>query len=209
MSVELTWIGHASFRIAGPLVVYIDPWKVPNPAGDGDLVIVSHGHHDHCSPDDVGRVGKPGAAVLASADAVEQIGRGRTALPGQQITPAGVTVQTAPAYNPGKKYHPRANNWFGVVVTLDGVRVYYAGDTDVIDEMDDLQDIDVALLPVGGTYTMDAAEAAEAASRIGPKLAIPYHWGDIVGGTGDAEAFADAAACEVHILQPGQKITIG
>ena len=94
------------------------------------------------------------------------------------------------------------------MVTIDGSRIYYAGDTDLIPEMGDLADIDLALLPVGGTYTLDAAEAAEACRRINPKGAVPYHWGDIVGSDKDAKAFEKAAGCKVYVLQPGDTVKV-
>jgi len=209
MSIELTWLGHASFRLAGGPVVYIDPWKIDGAPGDGDLVIVSHSHSDHCSDGDVARVIKADGEVLAPADTVDQLGRGTVAGPGQAYTPAGVTVHAVWAYNVNKAYHPRSKGWLGAVVEIGGARVYYAGDTDLIPEMGELGAVDAALLPVGGTYTMTAAEAAEACRRIAPAVAIPYHWGDIVGTRADADAFADAAGCEVRVLAPGDTITIG
>ena len=110
------------------------------------------------------------------------------------------------AYNPGKQFHPKANNWIGFVIEVGSKRIYYAGDTDLTDEMKSLKEIDIALLPVGGTYTMDATEAAEATKYIKPERAIPYHWGDIVGERADAKAFAEAAKCEVLILSAGETI---
>ena len=208
MGVQLTWIGHASFRLAAERVVYIDPWKIDSAPHDGDLVVVSHGHHDHFSAEDVDKVSRSDGEVLAPPDVVAKLGRGQVARPGQDITVAGVEVRTVAAYNPGKPFHPRSGGGLGVVVTMAGIRVYYAGDTDLIDEMGQLTDIDVALLPIGGTYTMDAAEAAEACRRIAPSLAIGYHWGDIVGSRADADAFAAAAPCEVKILQPGESVEV-
>jgi len=208
MAVELTWIGHASFRIGSSRTVYIDPWKISDAPHDGDLIIISHDHYDHCSPADVAAVRRNDAEILGPPGAVEKLGGGQAALPGQKLELAGVEVETIPAYNQQKAFHPRANNWLGVVVAMEGVRIYYAGDTDLIDQMSDLRDIDVALLPVGGTYTMDAAEAAEACRRIRPTLAVPYHWGDIVGTGSDAKTFAKAAACKVQIIQPGESITL-
>lgn len=206
---ELTWLGHASFRITSDTRVYIDPWKIDGEPHDGDLVIVSHGHYDHCSPEDVRKVAKPTADILAPADAAAALGRGTSAEFGTKVTMGGAIVETVRAYNPEKTFHPRRSNWFGVVLTVDGARIYYAGDTDVVPEMGDLRDIDVALLPVGGTYTMDPAEAARACRMIQPAVAIPYHWGDIVGDETDARTFADKAPCEVRILKPGESYCFG
>jgi len=210
MSVELQWIGHASFRIAaGGNVVYIDPWKLPDAPHDADVVIVSHAHYDHCSPDDIARVSKDDTAVIAPADTIAKLSAANAVTPGERMTIKDTTVEAVAAYNVGKTFHPRGNHWIGVVVTLGGKRIYYAGDTDLIDEMSSLPEVDAALLPVGGTYTLDAGEAAVAAERIGCKIAIPYHWGDIVGSDDDARAFAAAATCcEVRILQPGESVTL-
>jgi L-ascorbate metabolism protein UlaG (beta-lactamase superfamily) len=209
MAVTITWLGHASFRISGGGgVVYIDPWKLPEQPHDADVVFVSHSHYDHCSRDDVAGVSGENTTVLAPADAVEELGRSNAVLPGQSMSIGGVTVETVAAYNVDKQYHPRGRNWLGAVITIDGRRIYYAGDTDEVPEMSDLADIDLALLPVGGTYTLTAAEAARACRAIGCKAALPYHWGDIVGEASDAETFADEAPCEVTILQPGQEMQL-
>jgi len=119
----------------------------------------------------------------------------------------GVRVIGVAAYNPDKQFHPKGNNWAGFIIEIGSKRIYYAGDTDLTEEMKALKDIDVALLPVGGTYTMNAKEAAEATEHIKPKLAVPYHWGDIVGGQSDAEQFAKSAACEVKGLEAGESVS--
>ncbi|NLF31674.1 MAG: MBL fold metallo-hydrolase [Planctomycetes bacterium] len=209
MAVELTWLSHASFRLAaGGRVVYIDPWKIEGAPHDADLVIVSHEHYDHLSPDDIAKVSRADTEILASTAAVARLGRGHAASPNQTVTLAGIEVRTLPAYNPAKRFHPLSAGGLGVVIALGGLRIYYAGDTDLIEEMGRLEHIDVALLPVGGTYTMNAAEAAQAARRITPAVAIPYHFGDIVGTLADAEAFANAG-CPVKILQPGKTAVFG
>jgi len=209
MSVEVTWIGHASFRIAGAeSVVYIDPWKIPGDPHDADVVIISHVHHDHLSPADVRKVSKGDTSIIAPSDAIAQLHAANAVTPGDRMTLKDVTVEAVAAYNIGKAFHPRSNNWIGVVISIDGKRIYYAGDTDLIPEMSDLKDVDLALLPVGGTYTLNAAEAARACKAIGCKSAVPYHWGDIVGSASDAQKFADAADCDARVLQPGEKMTL-
>ncbi len=209
MSVSIQWLGHASFRLAGgESVVYIDPWKLADPAPDADVVFVSHSHHDHCSPDDVQAVSNDRTVVVAPADTIEALHATNAITPGEGWTIRDVTVEAVAAYNVGKRFHPRDNNWLGALLTLADRRVYYAGDTDLIPEMSDLADVDVALLPVGGTYTLTAREAVDACRAVAPRLAIPYHWGDIVGERSDAERFAADAPCQVKILQPGETITI-
>jgi len=210
MAVEIKWIHHASFRVAGKdAVVYIDPWKLPGTAGDGDVIIVSHSHFDHFSPADIAKAARKGASVIGPADVIEQLGSGKAISPGQCVTDKGVGIEAVPAYNIAKSFHPKGNNWIGAVITIEGKRIYYAGDTDQVPEMGKLADIDLALLPVGGTYTLNAVEAASACKAIGCKAAIPYHWGDIVGREADAAKFAAAVdCCTVHLLKPGGSLSL-
>lgn len=209
MSVEIKWLGHASFRIAGQAgVVYIDPWKLEDEPHDADVVVVSHSHFDHCSPQDVANVSTDRTTIIAPADTIEQLPSAKAVAPGEAVTAAGITVQAVAAYNVAKAFHPKGNSWIGAVITIDGKRIYYAGDTDLIDEMGELADVDLALLPVGGTYTLNGLEAAKACKKIGPKAAVPYHWGDIVGSPEDAKRFVDAIECQGHLLQPGESLTL-
>jgi L-ascorbate metabolism protein UlaG (beta-lactamase superfamily) len=207
--VEIKWIHHASFRIAGlDGVLYVDPWKLEDSPHDADVVFVSHSHYDHYSPTDIKKVSKDDTAIVAPAGTIKEVLATSTVEPGERMVIKQMTIEGVAAYNVSKAFHPRVSRWCGAVFTIDGKRIYYAGDTDLIPEMSDLADVDVALLPVGGTYTLDATEAAAACKAIGCKAAIPYHWGDIVGSLADAERFAQAAGCKVHLLQEGQAVTI-
>ncbi len=209
MGLSLKWLGHASFRISHEdTVVYIDPWKLKDAPHDADLVLVSHSHHDHYSPDDIEKVSGEDTKLVASNDVVLKERGGQAMMPGLTLEFGGVGVQGVAAYNPARQFHPKGNQWVGFIIEIGGKRVYYAGDTDLTDEMKAVKDIDVALLPVGGTYTMNAAEAAEAAGHIKPKLSVPYHWGDIVGSKSDAESFAQKAGCEVKVLNPGELLAL-
>jgi len=208
MAVELTWISHASFRLAAGSVVYVDPWKIDARPRDGNVVFVSHAHHDHCSGADVRKVLAGGGVIYAPPDAAEDLG-GKPLRPRDAVEAGDVRITAVPAYNIGKDYHPKDRHWLGAVFETGGARIYYAGDTDRIPEMAQLAAIDLALLPVGGTYTMTAAEAADAAADIGCRAAVPYHFGDIVGTRADAAAFADAAGCTVHVLAAGESLTVG
>jgi L-ascorbate metabolism protein UlaG (beta-lactamase superfamily) len=194
MPVQLQWFGHASFRITeGNTIIYIDPWKLKDAKHDATAVLISHSHFDHYSAEDIEKVSGMTTKFIAAEDVVQKQGKGQTLKPGQSIDVNGIKITGVPAYNSAKQFHPRANNWLGFVIEIAGKRIYYAGDTDETPEMDALKNIDLALLPVGGTYTMNAAEAADATKHFKPKQAIPYHWGDIVGSQADADNFKKLA----------------
>ena len=209
MSVTVQWLGHASFRILhGDSVIYIDPWKLSGFSGDATVVLVSHSHYDHYSADDIDAVSSANTELIGPGDIVNGQGGGRVILPGETIDLGDISIIGVASYNPGKQFHPKANNWLGFVIEVGSVLIYYAGDTDLIDEIKDLGDIDLALLPVGGTYTMNAEEAIEAAGVINPKQAVPYHWGDIVGNRDDAKRFAEKSGCAVTVLLPGESLEL-
>jgi L-ascorbate metabolism protein UlaG (beta-lactamase superfamily) len=205
MAVRITWIGHASVKVSGSAAtVFIDPWKVP--ARDhADIILLTHDHYDHYSESDIKALMAPSTRVVAPMSTplvTDRIAAGKS------ISIRDVTVRAVPAYNMGKTFHPKANGWVGYVVTMDGIAVYHTGDTDRIPEMKGLI-VDVALIPVGGTYTMDAREAGEVLKDIKASHAIPIHYGDIVGSRRDAEQFARVCACDVHVLNPGESFEIG
>lgn len=209
MSISLQWLGHASFKLRHEdKVIYIDPWKLKGSPKDATIVLVSHSHYDHYSAEDIARVSDPDTKLIGPVDVIREYGNGQAIKPRQKIETEGISINAVAAYNPVKQFHPKSNNWVGFVIEAGSKRIYYAGDTDLTVEMKALKDIDIALLPVGGTYTMDVKDAAEAVGRIKPKQAIPYHWGDIVGSRSDADQFAEMAQCEVTVMAPGQTINI-
>jgi L-ascorbate metabolism protein UlaG (beta-lactamase superfamily) len=203
------WLGHAGFRIrSGPATIYIDPYRVPD-GPTADLILITHGHYDHFSPQDVERLSHEGTWVVAPPAVAERIaGQVVSVRPGESVQPfAGVEVTAVAAYNTSKRdsdgnvFHPREAGWVGYDVNVRGQRLYHSGDTDVVPEMDAVAGVDVALLPVSGTYVMTAAEAAEAARRIQPGVAVPMHWGEHIGTIEDARLFAEKAPVEVRILK--------
>lgn len=198
---EIKWLGHASFKISGEKVVYIDPWKLEGKNEEADIILITHDHYDHCSLADIEKLRGSKTTVVAPPDAAKKItGDVREVKSGRNLTVKGIKIETYPAYNLEKSFHPRANGWLGYVITINGKRIYHTGDTDLIPEMDKIR-ADVVLLPVGGTYTMDAKQAAQAANRIKPKLAIPMHFGSIVGSSKDAEEFRSLCQVPVEILE--------
>jgi L-ascorbate metabolism protein UlaG (beta-lactamase superfamily) len=198
---RLRWLGHSSFRLDGPPTIYFDPWQLPAGSPPADLILISHEHHDHCSPDDVAAVRQENTLVVANPSAAKKLGGKVTALrPGERTSAAGVEIQAVPAYNIGKRFHPRQAEHVGFVVNVRGVRFYHAGDTDHIPEMAEIE-CDVALLPVSGTYVMTADEAVAAARAIQPHVVVPMHYGaGVVGTEADARRFRDKWEGETVIL---------
>ena len=195
---KIKWLGHASIRIEAQQIIYIDPWKIKG-GPKADLILISHSHHDHLSPADIRKIRKEDTVIVAAGDAAAQLSGDVQALkPGDKVTVHGITVEAVPAYNIGKPYHPKTNQWIGFLLTVEGKTIYYAGDTDFIPEMKEIK-ADIWILPVGGTYTMTAKEAAEAVNMIRPEAAIPIHCGDLVGTLADAAMFKKLCKVPVEI----------
>ncbi len=197
----ITWLGHASFKIVAPEgVIYVDPWKLQG-GEKAALILITHDHHDHLSPDDVKRLQKPDTVIVTIAAAAKQLrGDVRIVKAGDTLNIKGVKIRAVPAYNLNKQFHPKAAGHVGFLFTAGGRTIYHAGDTDVIPEMASIQ-TDVALVPVGGKYTMTASEAAQAVNRIQPKVAVPMHWGDVIGTRADAERFKTESKVAVEIME--------
>jgi L-ascorbate metabolism protein UlaG (beta-lactamase superfamily) len=199
---RIHWLGHDSFRLDGPPTVYIDPWQLSAAAPPADLILVTHEHYDHCSPEDVARISTPGTVVIAPPSAAKKLGGETQVLRrGERTTVAGVQVEAVPAYNVSKRFHPKGADGVGYIVTIGGKRIYHTGDTDPVPEMEGLE-VDILLLPVSGTYVADAEEAAEIVRLVNPTTAIPMHFGTIVGSLDDAERFRKLVTCQVEILTP-------
>ena len=209
---SVEWLGHSGFRVrAGRTTIYIDPYRVGDAAAPADLVLVTHGHYDHFSPRDIQALSHKRTWLIAPATVAERVGgRVLSIAPGEVIEPEfahGVSIRAVAAYNTskrdadGKPFHAREAGWVGYDVNIRGERLYHAGDTDVIPEMDEVSGVDVALLPVSGTYVMTAEEAAEAARRIQPRLAVPMHWGENIGTEDDARRFAHLTPVPVAIME--------
>lgn len=211
MSVTLVWYGHDAFRVDGPPIVYIDPWNLPDDLPLADVILITHDHYDHCSPDDVEKVLGPDTLVVAPQAALNKL-RGlhvttRAVKPGDRFSHGHLTVEVVPAYNVNKRFHPRNAGHVGYVLDLHGVRIYHTGDTDLIPEMKHIR-CDVALLPVSGTYVMNADEAAQAAATLQPRLIVPMHYGAIVGSRKDAERLARLVDIPVRILEPEEPVEV-
>jgi len=206
---KISWLGHDSFKIKNKKTVYIDPYEIKT-AEEAAIILITHEHYDHCSRGAVKRISSAKTTIITTPVVKSQLSgmkvkEIRTAKPGEKILVDDISVETVRAYNvnkfssPGQVFHPERDEMLGFIVTMNGVRIYHAGDSDSIPEMDRLN-VDIACIPVSGTYVMTAEEAAEAAKRIKPKIAIPMHYGSIVGDVRDAERFKKLATCQVEIL---------
>jgi L-ascorbate metabolism protein UlaG (beta-lactamase superfamily) len=210
LNLEFNRIAHDTFKIKGSRTIYTDPFKLTN-RDEADIVLLSHEHFDHLSPEDLDKVIFPGTTIVASPLCQEglknvKVKEMRFLDPGGKLTVGKVQIETVPAYNinkfrePGKAFHPLGEKRLGFIITMDGTRVYFAGDTDFIPEMHDIA-VDIAMLPVSGTYVMTPEEAAEASLAIHPQIAIPMHYGAIVGSDADATKFKSLVHhCQVEIL---------
>lgn len=204
---DITWLGHDGFKIKGDRLVYIDPYQVEKNE-PGDIVLLTHDHFDHCVPKDVDKVSGPQTTIVAPAECAAKFPHRQitTIKPGDTITVKGVQIEAVPAYNinkfrsPGQPFHPRDDNKVGYVITLNGVRVYHAGDSDATPELRNVR-CDIALIPVSGTYVMTAEEAAEAVNAMKPQVAVPMHFGALVGNASDAERFQRQCQVPVTILE--------
>lgn len=200
---NIEWYGQASFKISGEKIIYIDPWKLKGELEKADIILVTHTHYDHFSPDDIAKIQKDDTVIVLPKDGDGKVsGDIRSVMSGDTLELDGVKVEAVPAYNLGKDFHPKGNNWLGYIITMDGKRYYHAGDTDSIPEMKEIFEIDYAFLPVGGTYTMNAETAAEVANTIKAKVTIPMHYGDIVGKKEDGEKFKSLVKGEVVVMEP-------
>lgn len=195
---------HSSIRIAGEKVLYFDPFEVKNEPHDADYIFVTHEHYDHFSPEDIKKVMKDGTVIVApasikynvDADGFPNVVYMETA---ETRGLGSLTVETVPSYNPDKRFHPRAKGYVGYIVTMGGTRYYVAGDTDITPEAEAVR-CDVALVPAGGKFTMDAEDAAELVNIIKPRLAIPTHYGRVTGELTDGQIFADHVDPGIEVL---------
>jgi L-ascorbate metabolism protein UlaG (beta-lactamase superfamily) len=210
MDLDITRIAHDTFRIAGSKVIYVDPFRVSK-NDEADIVLISHEHFDHLSLEDLNKVIFPGTSIVASPlckDGLKNVKVKELHYmdPGGKHAVGKVEIHGLPAYNlnkfaePGKAFHPKGEKRLGFLIKMDGTTVYHAGDADFIPEMRSIQ-CDIALLPVSGTYVMTAEEAADAAAAINPKIAVPMHYGAIVGSEADAQKFKSLVKnCQVEII---------
>ena len=195
---------HSSIRISKNKVIYIDPFKIDKNYNDADIIFITHDHYDHYSEEDIDKVINENTTIIIPKELLTKILRKGinkneviTVESNKEYMVQGIKFETIPAYNTNKTFHPKENDWVGYIITLDGIRYYIAGDTDITEENRKVK-CDVAFVPVGGTYTMDFKEAAQLINEIQPKIAVPIHYGNVVGTKQDATDF-------IKLLHPNIK----
>ena len=196
-----------SIRIASRVgVIYVDPLEIPDERHDADYILITHDHYDHFSPEDIRKVVKAGCILVApekmagkAQEVSDAVGRIDTVKPSIYREINGLEFETVPAYNTLKPFHPKSAEWVGYVLRIDGKRIYIAGDTDATKEAKAVR-CDIAIVPIGGTYTMDARKAAELVNTIRPDIAVPVHYGSIVGNASDGDVFAENVKSPVKVV---------
>mgnify|MGYP004604115391 FL=1 len=195
---------HSSIKISKNKVIYIDPFKIDKNYNDADIVFITHDHFDHYSEEDIDKVINENTTIIIPEELLTKIlrkGINKNAVitveSNKEYMVQGIKFETIPAYNTNKTFHPKENDWVGYIITLDGIRYYIAGDTDITEENRKVK-CDVAFVPVGGTYTTDFKEAAQLINEIQPKIAVPIHYGSVVGTKQDATDF-------IKLLHPSIK----
>ena len=180
---------HSSIKIESEKTIWIDPFKIKEKENNADIIFITHNHYDHYSREDIEKVIKENTIIVApkTIDILEK-NEVIKVEPNKEYEIQGIKVETVPAYNINKNFHPKENKWVGYIIEIEGKRLYIAGDTDANPDNENV-DCDIAFIPIGGTYTMNAMEAAEFTNKINPKIVIPIHYGEIVGTKQDEEKF--------------------
>lgn len=203
---QIDVLTHSSIRIRADKIIYIDPFQIDGNPKDADVLFITHDHFDHFSPEDIKKVFKNDTTFVipeAMREVCEPLlAKGNELIcvkPGQKINMAGIEIETIAAYNMNKEFHPKENGWVGYILNLNGIRCYVAGDTDITEENKKVN-CDIAMIPIGGTYTIDAEEAAEFINGIKPEIAIPIHYGNIVGKLEDADVFKSLVDSSIQVI---------
>lgn len=206
---KFTWYKQSAYKWQGEgITIYIDPWGLPKGKNEpADVILITHAHSDHYEPEDIEKVRKGTTQFVAPRDVADKLkGNVKAIKPGDSLDVAGIKVQAVRAYNTAPhrlQFHPKSNDWVGYIITLDDHRYYFSGDTDPNPDIEQVK-TDVALVCIGGDpYVMNASEAAGLVKKIRPQLAVPNHYGYVVGVPSDADKFAkEAAPVKVQIMKP-------
>lgn len=190
---------HSSIKISKGKTIYIDPFRIEKEQNDASLILITHDHYDHYSEEDIKKVINENTVIVAPKTMKVGINAKEVIYvePDKQYEILGIKIKTIPAYNINKHFHPKENQWVGYILEIENEKCYIAGDTDITPENKQVK-CDIALVPVGGTYTMTYEEAAELVNTIKPRLAIPTHYGCIVGNKNDGIKFKELLNAEIN-----------
>ena len=180
---------QSSIRLELNKVLYFDPYKIENSINDADIIFITHSHYDHFDIDSINKIKNDNTIIVAPKSMKEDLKDINIKdviymLPYDTINIDSINIKGIPSYNNGKPFHPKENNWLGYLVNYNNITYYIAGDTDKTEDNEKVR-CDIALIPIGGHYTMDVKEAAELVNIINPKVVIPIHYGSIVGSLND------------------------
>jgi L-ascorbate metabolism protein UlaG (beta-lactamase superfamily) len=204
MAIQINWLSHASFQIKTENSrIYIDPYNIKEGVDAADYIFITHDHFDHCSFVDIEKITKPETVIIGSKHTLQKLKEDNKFYIEIQETKKindDLEVTAVPSYNIGKSFHPKQNGNTGFVITIGNIRIYHAGDTDLIPEMKQIH-CDYALLPIGGTYTMDVEDAVDAANIIDAKTFIPMHYGSIVGDMSLGQKFKSLCKKNVELKE--------
>ena len=195
---------HSSIKISKDKIIYIDPFKIKEEKHDADIIFITHNHYDHYSEEDIEKIIKEDTVIIMPETMIKQKKYKNILFvkPNEQYKIDNIEIITIPAYNINKNFHPKENKWLGYILKIDDITYYIAGDTDIIPENKEVK-CDIAFVPIGGIYTMNAKEASELVNRIKPRIAIPMHYGSIVGTKQDEIEFKNnlnkEIKCEILI----------
>lgn len=194
---------HSSIRIDEKKIIYCDPYNISGASHDADIILITHSHFDHYSPDDIRKVMKSDTIIVCPTSVTEPNELGlnvKQVKAGEKFELIGIRFEAVPAYNIGKPFHPKSNGWLGYIIeSSEHGRIYIAGDTDITPDNKQVK-CDIALIPVGGTYTTDASQAAELVNTIHPKYAVPIHYGNVAGSPADGEIFRKAVDSGIEVI---------
>lgn len=204
---QIQWLGHGSFVIQGPPLIYIDPWRVVRSAFHADAILVSHDHYEHCSQADINKLRGKNTVVIGNAAVAEQVENTTQLRPWHTMTIDRAAIKAVPAYTPDDAGHAKSAGGLGFIVSLNYYDIYYAGGTGIIPEMERIHP-DIAILPIDGSGgVLNVEQAAEAVKQLGPRYVIPCNWGTLAGGATliDAQEFKERVADRAEVIIPTRR----